>query len=308
METYHGYIRTCADAILIFQACQDGILPRLQRRLSERERHSIRSGSVFVWDEDEGGMRRWTDGRSWSSSRVNGRFLAYREMEKNAHQTNSPRDEDHNLCFKVNGLIKQSFSITVTTGQRLHLISYHSPNSADDLQIPITDPTLQSIFPRKSFFPISLVNDLQNFSVFAREQAESTRSRSRSELCTMPSPTHLFKPSVPSRDSIKITNTTSTNEGLLSANATDNTSPNDHPNHPIQLQHNSPYLPSPQDMITDPCRGWSTRNCILLPALAEGPRATTISQLSSSASLSQRRQRETPPTYNKAPLLSHILS
>src|SRR6478752_8794030 len=81
METYHGYVRTPADAIRLFEACRLGILPRVQRRLSEKERQSIRSGSVFVWDEREAGMRRWTDGKSWSASRVSGSFLTYREME-----------------------------------------------------------------------------------------------------------------------------------------------------------------------------------------------------------------------------------
>jgi hypothetical protein len=309
METYYGYIRTCADAIIIFQACEGGILPRLQRRLSEKERQSIRSGSVFVWDEDEGGMRRWTDGRSWSSSRVNGRFLAYREMEKEALQAKGSHDEDHSLCFKVNGLIKQSFSITVTTGQRLHLISYHSQNSTNGLQIPINDPTLQSICPRKSFFPRSLVNDLQNFSVFAREQAEAKRSKARPELCTMPSPTHLFKPSLPSRESTPITYTTPTDEAPVSHESINNTCPQYNQSiPPNQPQHSPSHLPSPQDEVTNPCRGWPARNSIILPALPQAPRTITTSRLSSSMSESQHSQRETPPTYKKAHLLSHILS
>src|SRR3954470_23374994 len=81
METYNGLVRTPTDAIILFEACRLGLLPRVQRRLSEKERQSIRSGSVFVWDEREAGMRRWTDGKSWSASRVSGSFLTYREME-----------------------------------------------------------------------------------------------------------------------------------------------------------------------------------------------------------------------------------
>src|ERR1700761_5221880 len=81
METYNGLVRTPADAIILFEACRLGLLPRVQRRLSEKERQSIRSGSIFVWDEREAGMRRWTDGKSWSASRVSGSFLTYREME-----------------------------------------------------------------------------------------------------------------------------------------------------------------------------------------------------------------------------------
>ncbi|KIN09079.1 hypothetical protein OIDMADRAFT_64809, partial [Oidiodendron maius Zn] len=83
MVTYHGRVSTPADAIILFEACRLGLLPRVQRRLSPNERQSIESGSVFVWDEREAGMRRWTDGKSWSSSRVSGVFLSYREMVGN---------------------------------------------------------------------------------------------------------------------------------------------------------------------------------------------------------------------------------
>ena len=81
METYYGQVKTPQDAIVLLEACRLGILPRVQRRLSERERTQITSGSIFVWDEREAGMRRWTDGKSWSASRVSGSFLTYREME-----------------------------------------------------------------------------------------------------------------------------------------------------------------------------------------------------------------------------------
>src|SRR5271154_1113030 len=132
METYYGHVRTPADAILLFEACRLGVLPRVQRRLSEKERASIRSGSVFVWDEREAGMRRWTDGKSWSASRVSGSFLTYREMEgkrsgggRRGDETPSPEpdgssdgrgdfpdDEVDGYRYKPDGLMKQSFSIT----------------------------------------------------------------------------------------------------------------------------------------------------------------------------------------------------
>ncbi|KAG0044248.1 hypothetical protein BGZ83_010507 [Gryganskiella cystojenkinii] len=40
----------------------------------------IEPGSVFVFDEDESGICRWTDGRIWSPSRICGNFLVYREL------------------------------------------------------------------------------------------------------------------------------------------------------------------------------------------------------------------------------------
>ncbi|TQN69052.1 CAMP-independent regulatory protein pac2 [Colletotrichum shisoi] len=181
METYHGFVRTPADAIKLFEACRLGLLPRVQRRLSEKERQSIRSGSVFVWDEREAGMRRWTDGKSWSASRVSGSFLTYREMEgkrgsgfgggrRGAGKTpDSGRgsDEDQEdgepegYRYKADGLMKQSFSITTSTGQHLHLISYYSrphPGSPE-LQQPSTDPQLRHITPMKGMYPESSLHE-----------------------------------------------------------------------------------------------------------------------------------------------------
>ncbi len=42
----------------------------------------IASGAVFVFDEDESGIKRWTDGFFWSPSRILGNFLLYRETDK----------------------------------------------------------------------------------------------------------------------------------------------------------------------------------------------------------------------------------
>lgn len=181
METYHGIVRTPADAIKLFEACRLGLLPRVQRRLSEKERQSIRSGSVFVWDEREAGMRRWTDGKSWSASRVSGSFLTYREMEgkrgggfgtsrRSAGKTpDSGRGSDDasddgepdGYRYKADGLMKQSFSITTSQGQHLHLISYYSrphPNEPE-LPQPSTDPSLRHIVPVKGMYPESSMND-----------------------------------------------------------------------------------------------------------------------------------------------------
>ncbi|CAG8957806.1 hypothetical protein HYFRA_00000145 [Hymenoscyphus fraxineus] len=188
MDTYHGHVRTPADAIKLFEACRLGLLPRVQRRLSEKERQSIKSGSVFVWDEREAGMRRWTDGKSWSASRVSGSFLTYREMEgkrgggsfaqtpvrrSTGKTPDSGRgsDEDQDMDgegpdgyrYKPDGLMKQSFSITTSTGQHLHLISYYSrPHpSIPELQQPTADPALRHIVPVKGMYPESTVHEAQ---------------------------------------------------------------------------------------------------------------------------------------------------
>lgn len=55
-ETFHGFIETTTDTLLIFEACRRGILPKINRRLQERERGAVKSGTVYVFDERESGM------------------------------------------------------------------------------------------------------------------------------------------------------------------------------------------------------------------------------------------------------------
>ncbi|CAG8472168.1 1309_t:CDS:2 [Paraglomus brasilianum] len=179
METYYGYVKAPQDAIILFEACRLGGLNRIQRRLSEKERSQIRSGSVFVWDEREAGMRRWTDGKSWSASRVSGSFLTYRELEskrksgsRGSNNLNDLSSEDTDSSesyqgkkisstteqcsrYKHGGLVKQSFSITASNHQKLHLICYYTKADVinNKLQIPSQDEKLKSITIPKGMYP-----------------------------------------------------------------------------------------------------------------------------------------------------------
>ncbi|WBW71241.1 cAMP-independent regulatory protein Pac2 [Schizosaccharomyces osmophilus] len=191
MQTYSGVIKTPLDAIILFEACRIGLLPRVQRRLSDHERSLICAGSVFVWDEREAGMRRWTDGKSWSASRVSGSFLTYREMEGKRkpyqgtssdstvkrsssidphNSLNSFQQDDsgagsmsddssmddenmRGLHYKPNGLIKQSFSITTSLNHKLHLISYSSPIPDPSLVSPSCDVNLSRITIPYGLYP-----------------------------------------------------------------------------------------------------------------------------------------------------------
>ncbi|KAH8586735.1 Gti1/Pac2 family-domain-containing protein [Bisporella sp. PMI_857] len=161
METYRGHLRTPADAIKLFEACRLGLLPRLQRRLSQKERQSISSGSVFVWDEREAGMRRWTDGGEFAPPSV-------RRSQGKTPESGRGSDEDRDMDgeepdrhkYKPDGLMKQSFSITTSNRQHLHLISYYSrPHAnAPDLPRPTTDPQLRHIVPVKGMYPEATVH------------------------------------------------------------------------------------------------------------------------------------------------------
>ncbi|KAI7901811.1 Gti1/Pac2 family-domain-containing protein [Cokeromyces recurvatus] len=178
-ETFHGYIETTQDVLLIFEGCRRGLIPRVCRRLQEKERRMIRSGSVFVFDERESGIKRWTDGLVWSPSRILGNFLIYRELDKrvpgdkklsisshdarqrsySADQSamggiSTDRSRERRLVgslsdsyrFRKDGLIKKTMSIIVN-GVPQHLISYYLPSDiiANKLRTPSSVPELASL-------------------------------------------------------------------------------------------------------------------------------------------------------------------
>ncbi|KAI7878756.1 hypothetical protein K492DRAFT_164580 [Lichtheimia hyalospora FSU 10163] len=118
-ETFHGYIETTQDVLLIFEGCRRGLLPRICRRLQEKERKMIQSGSVFVFDERESGIKRWTDGLVWSPSRILGNFLIYRELDKRAtgKRGSLSSDTSRQRSFSVdNSNTSSSAAIAAATG------------------------------------------------------------------------------------------------------------------------------------------------------------------------------------------------
>ncbi|KAM0752410.1 hypothetical protein T439DRAFT_207519 [Meredithblackwellia eburnea MCA 4105] len=82
---FRGFVESTLDSLLIFEGCRRNMLPKITRRLQEFEKRAlVVSGAVFVFDEEETGIKRWTDGLSWSPSRTLGNFLVYRELDKKA--------------------------------------------------------------------------------------------------------------------------------------------------------------------------------------------------------------------------------
>lgn len=67
------HVRDARDAHTVFEAVRQGLLRPVTRRLNEVERSMyITSGAIFIWEEsdDDLGLKRWTDGRVWSQSRM----------------------------------------------------------------------------------------------------------------------------------------------------------------------------------------------------------------------------------------------
>jgi hypothetical protein len=162
METYFGYVETLEDAIQLFEGCRTGVLPRITRRLLPNEQLLVRSGSVFVWDESETHIQRWTDGKRWSGSRVKGGFLTYAEMECKTSRRRRKSDEYEEIDGearnyfqeKPRGLIKRTLNIKTATGTRFHLVSYHLLRSeTSKLLRPTKDPWLRHVEPAEATYP-----------------------------------------------------------------------------------------------------------------------------------------------------------
>ncbi|KAI7280756.1 hypothetical protein KC345_g4527 [Hortaea werneckii] len=83
VPTFTGFVHNSMDGLVLFEACLSGKLHHVPRRPHDRERASlIKSGSIFIYEENASGIKRWTDGVAWSPSRILGNFLIYRELEK----------------------------------------------------------------------------------------------------------------------------------------------------------------------------------------------------------------------------------
>ncbi|KAJ6479611.1 Gti1/Pac2 family-domain-containing protein [Mycena sanguinolenta] len=177
---WSGWIETTGDALLILEAARRGLIPRVTRRLHDTERpFMIASGAVFVFDEGESGIKRWTDGCFWSPSRILGNFLIYRETDgkgaghgrrgkggggkgmgrslsrpRSDSRPSADRNRERTLMgsltnsykFKADGLMKKTFSLTIA-GVAQHLVSYYKVSDVESgrLRSPSTLPELASL-------------------------------------------------------------------------------------------------------------------------------------------------------------------
>ncbi|KIY43514.1 hypothetical protein FISHEDRAFT_8003, partial [Fistulina hepatica ATCC 64428] len=182
------HVRNSQDAHVVFEAVRLGYLRPVTRRLNEVERLlNIRSGSIFVWEEalGEAGLKRWTDGRVWSQSRMREPYLFYDERLPNTEgkytharsegpltqppyrfvygasqkpfsssaMSHRERSEQHP------GLVKQAYAAWVTTGpsqmrRRWHLTAYFTYADLPDLPTVDQDALLNKIsVPRGVYCP-----------------------------------------------------------------------------------------------------------------------------------------------------------
>ncbi|AAW43980.1 conserved hypothetical protein [Cryptococcus deneoformans JEC21] len=163
-------LKSPIDAIHILEAARLGLVPRVTRRLTGHERSMIRPGTVWVWEEAETNMRRWTDGRRWGASRVGGGgFLVYTESSESLsppRQLETPYG--HNMyhpgsTHRSDSLIKQTYSTTMThpvTGKvkKFHVVAYSSKRNPqgdplNPLPLPHQLPALRHLKVTPGIWP-----------------------------------------------------------------------------------------------------------------------------------------------------------
>ncbi|KAF4603746.1 hypothetical protein EYR40_000916 [Pleurotus pulmonarius] len=167
------HVRDMRDAHTVLEAVRLGILRPVTRRLNEMERSMhIRSGAIFVWEEsdEEVGLKRWTDGRVWSQSRMREPYLFYDEKLPGEQDIEPPKSPTYRFVDGVNrgapvssamshhdrsprlpaGLIKQAYSawVIVSPGARprkWHLTAYFTYADLQNIPTPDRDPMLRGI-------------------------------------------------------------------------------------------------------------------------------------------------------------------
>ncbi|KAJ7286111.1 Gti1/Pac2 family-domain-containing protein [Mycena rebaudengoi] len=174
------HIRDAHDAHVVFEATRQGFLRPITRRLDEGERAMlIQSGAVFVWEESDDalGLKRWTDGRLWSQSRMREPYLFYDEKlgdgpDPPDHSFNNYRFVDgvsrggafssalshQERSFTVHsGLVKQAYSAWVVVHpnskpRKWHITAYFRYEDLPRIPTVDQDPCLGKIIVPVGFY------------------------------------------------------------------------------------------------------------------------------------------------------------
>ncbi|TPX58907.1 hypothetical protein CcCBS67573_g09124 [Chytriomyces confervae] len=168
-ETFYGFIKDTLDASLLIESCIAGTHAPVKDIPFGFNTLPLRSGSVVVFAESSAqSLRmRWRDGWAWSSSRIHGAFLLYREVEPSTSRTIHPQIETSQLFTQAaakpntklipNGMAKRTITLRGSDGNRYRVISYFYPNDVEYLYKPTpsnTSPQQQQQQQQHSHFPV----------------------------------------------------------------------------------------------------------------------------------------------------------
>lgn len=132
-----GYVHSHDDALLLVHGIRLGLIKPTLERPTMEERESIRDGSIYCFRETSEGMKRWTDGKIWSPSKILGHFLLYKEVPRHLSKSamkkereaqryaydrldrNTQYDEDFTLHKRTISIIHENVTY--------HVIAYFQP-------------------------------------------------------------------------------------------------------------------------------------------------------------------------------------
>ncbi|KAI8621257.1 Gti1/Pac2 family-domain-containing protein [Chytriomyces sp. MP71] len=146
-ETFYGFVKDTADARILVEAVIRGMLKQVSDLQSAIQLSSIpfRSGTVCVFSEGTGAQKlRWRDGSCWSSSKICGSFLLYREAEPITADSLLAQPANDNGLFATtnvrpgtrlvcNGFAKRTITIAGSDSKRYRVISYFLPSEIQHL-------------------------------------------------------------------------------------------------------------------------------------------------------------------------------
>ncbi|KAJ6463827.1 Gti1/Pac2 family-domain-containing protein [Mycena vitilis] len=167
------HVRNAHDAHVVFEATRQGFLRPITRRLDENERSNlIQSGAVFVWEESDHapGLKRWTDGRVWSQSRMREPYLFYDErtgdgsdfpdpslqtfrfvdgVTRGGHSSSAVSHQERSTNIH-HGLVKQAYSAWVvvhpnSAPRKWHITAYFRYDDLAKIPTVDQDPCLRRI-------------------------------------------------------------------------------------------------------------------------------------------------------------------
>lgn len=138
MNYVKGYLRSYDEAFLIVHALRLGYISPIRKRLTQRERDEINTGNIYIFIENKTMMVRWTDGCTWSPSKILGPFLLYKEvpkhMTKNATmkqrdaKTSKPKCIPIEKQLQIDKLVMHKKTVSIAhAGDVYHIVAYFMP-------------------------------------------------------------------------------------------------------------------------------------------------------------------------------------
>lgn len=137
MRNITGYVSNYEEAVLMVHAIRLGCFPTVTERLKVEERCRIESGDIFCFIENTSGMKRWTDGRIWSPSKICGEFLVYQEVPRHLSKNSIKKRRGGDSPFGFNLIRKEDIVDRTTLHKKTisikfedtayHIISYYRP-------------------------------------------------------------------------------------------------------------------------------------------------------------------------------------